>query len=358
MKKKLISALFFAVALTTSVAAPLTAEKVEVQEKRENVFSVKDIKFYKTISDNPAQERKMAKVEHGEAIKLVEEYIKANDLSIVTDLEDPAYQQFVLSLGTAFDEFSEEDMKKIVSFVQFIDYYENHAQNNKLKGFKNKLAKNTVLSEQENGELSSLLPVSPNDPATAETDETSGDIVSIATVYSNGYDNIKARDYAYKWWDGRNPLYDYYAYKAGCSIYDKSCWSQWNDCADFVSQALYNGGMKMRYGSSYTSSASWSYGVVPSYTWGGAHNFYTHWKARAGVASSVSALQTGDAVNADFTGDGSIDHTALITKNTGSYSSNKYLTQHTTDKKETTTLANWYNSGYKVYGYEMDKASN
>ncbi|PAF20231.1 hypothetical protein CHH61_23085, partial [Shouchella clausii] len=86
--------------------------------------------------------------------------------------------------------------------------------------------------------------------------------------------------------------------------------------------------------------------------------FYTHWKARAGVASSVSALQTGDAVNADFTGDGSIDHTALITENTGSYSSNKYLTQHTTDKKETTTLATWYNSGYKVYGYEMDKASN
>ncbi|ESU34120.1 hypothetical protein G3A_02670 [Bacillus sp. 17376] len=358
MKKKLISALVFAVALTTSVASALAAEKVEVQEKKENVFSAKDITLYKTISDNPGQERKMAKGEHKEAIKLVEDYIKANGLSIATDLDDPAYQKFVLSLGVAFDEFSEEDMKKIISFVQFIDLYENHAQNNKLKGFKNKLENNTVLSEQEKAELISLLPASPNDPSTSENEEVSGDVVSIATVYSNGYDNIKARDYAYKWWDGRNPAYDYYAYKEGCSIYDKSCWSQWNDCANFVSQALYAGGMKMRYGSSYTSSASWSYGVVPSYTWGGAHNFYTHWKARAGVASSVSALQTGDAVNADYSGDGHIDHTALITKNTGSYSSNKYLTQHTTDRKETTTLANWYNSGYKVYGYEMDKASN
>jgi hypothetical protein len=232
------------------------------------------------------------------------------------------------------------------------------ATENRLKRYKNKLTNNTLLSEQENMELISLLPASPNDPSTAENEEVSGDVISIATVYSNGYDNIKARDYAYKWWDGRNPLYDYYAYKQGCSIYDKSCWSKWNDCANFVSQALYAGGMKMRYGSSYTSSASWSYGVVPSYTWGGAHNFYLHWKARAGVASSVSALQTGDAVNTDYTGDGSIDHTALITKNTGSYSSNKYLTQHTTDRIETTTLANWYNSGYKVYGYEMDKASN
>lgn len=358
MKKKLISALVFAVALTTSVSSPLAAEKVEIQEKKQNIFSEKDIVLIKTISDNPGQERKMAMLEHKEAIKIVKDYIKTKGLSIVTNLDDPEYQQFILSLGVAFDEFSEEDMKKIIPFVQFIDLYENHAQNNKLKGYKKKLADNILLSEQENAELDSLLPASPNDLSTSENEVASEDVLSIATVFSNGYDNIKARDYAYKWWDGRNPLYDYYAYKEGCSVSSKSCWSEWNDCANFVSQALYAGGMKMKYGSSYTSDSSWSYGVVPSYTWGGAHNFYKHWKSRAVVASTVSALQTGDAVNADFSSDGHIDHTALITKNTGSASNQKYLTQHTSDKKETTTLANWYNSGYKVYGYEMDKASN
>lgn len=144
MKKKLISALVFAVALTTFVASPLAAEKVEFQENKENVFSAKDIVFYKTISDDPVQERKMAMVEHGEAIKIVKDYIKTNELSIVSDLDDPTYQQFVLSLGVAFDEFSEEDMKKIIPFVKFIDYYENHAQNNRLKQYKNKLTNNTT----------------------------------------------------------------------------------------------------------------------------------------------------------------------------------------------------------------------
>ncbi|MBS4189551.1 amidase domain-containing protein [Bacillus sp. FJAT-49705] len=234
--------------------------------------------------------------------------------------------------------------------------YENHSKNNILKQYKNKLNNKVILSEQENMELRSLLPVFPDAPST-ENDvvfsinkDTSEDSISPATVYANGYNNIAARDYAYKWWDGRNPLYDYYANKQGCKVTDKNCWSKWNDCANFVSQALYAGGIKMKYGPSYTHSTSWSYGVVPSYTWGGAHNFYLHWKTRAGVASSVSSLKTGDAVNADFTKDGDIDHTAIITKNTGSASSQKYLTQHTSDKKETTTLANWYNSGYTVYG--------
>ena len=205
-------------------------------------------------------------------------------------------------------------------------------------------------------ELSSLLPILSDDISTQNgaslNEGISKNSFSIAAVYANGYDNIAARDYAYKWWNGRNPLY---AYKNGCKVTDKSCW---NDCTNFVSQALYAGGMKMKQGSSYTSSSSWSYGVVPSHTWGGAQNFYLHWKSRAGVASSVSDLQTGDAVNADFDNDGDMEHTAIITKNTGSASSQKYLTQHTDDKKETTTLANWYNSGYKVYGYELDKASN
>ncbi|WP_187442189.1 amidase domain-containing protein [Sutcliffiella horikoshii] len=363
MRKQLISALVLAVALTTSITPTFAAEKVEVKENRGNVFSAKDIVLYKTISDDSKQEKEKAMVEHKDAIKIIKTYIKTNELPIVSDVNDPTYQQFVLSLGGSFDEFSEEEMGKIVSFVKFIDLYENHEKNDKLKQYKNKLTNNTILSEEENAELNSLLPVSSNAESTAENavstnDEVSGSSMSPMTVYSNGYDNIKARDYAYKWWDGRNPAYDYYAYKEGCSVYDTNCWKKWNDCTNFVSQAIYTGGMKLRYGSHYTSSSSWSYGVVPSYSWGGAHNFYLHWKSRAGIASSVSALQTGDVVNADFGGDGQIDHTAIITKNTGSYSSNKYLTQHTSDKKETTTLANWYNSGYKVYGYEMDKASN
>lgn len=117
--------------------------------------------------------------------------------------------------------------------------------------------------------------------------------------------------------------------------------------------------MKFRTGSHVTADDAWKFGpLMPTHTWGGAQNFYKHWSQRAGVASSVAALQTGDAVNADFGADGHVDHTAIITKNTGNNNNNKFLTQHTTDKKETSTLQDWYTAGYKVYGYEMDKATN
>ncbi|MFZ3590469.1 amidase domain-containing protein [Bacillus sp. DJP31] len=341
------------IATTLQTSPTLAAGEVNLQEK--NSYKSEDISFYQTSSNDLANEKKVAMVEHKEAIKIIKEYIQTNEFSIKSDLDNPTYQQFVLSLGGSFDEFNEEDMKKIVSFVKFIDLYENHSKNGKLKEYKNKLNSKNTLSSQENIELGSLLPLSSDDISTQNNVTPISNEVSISTVYSNGYNNIAARDYAYKWWTGRNPSYGYYANKNGCSITNESCW---NDCTNFVSQALYAGGMRLKYGSSYTSSASWSYGVVPSYSWGGAQNFYLHWKNRAGVTSSSSALQTGDAVNADFQGDGDMEHTAIITRNTGSASSQKYLTQHTSDKKETTTLANWYNSGYKVYGYEMDKASN
>ncbi|WP_312027582.1 amidase domain-containing protein [Paenibacillus cucumis (ex Kampfer et al. 2016)] len=171
---------------------------------------------------------------------------------------------------------------------------------------------------------------------------------------------MAARDYAYSWWNKRNPTYStYYAEKEGCNVANSSCWSKWNDCTNFVSQAIYAGGMKFRTGSHVTADDAWKFGpLMPTHTWGGAQNFYKHWSQRAGVASSVAALQTGDAVNADFGADGHVDHTAIITKNTGNNNNNKFLTQHTTDKKETSTLQDWYTAGYKVYGYEMDKATN
>ncbi|MBD2845539.1 amidase domain-containing protein [Paenibacillus sp. IB182496] len=149
----------------------------------------------------------------------------------------------------------------------------------------------------------------------------------------------------------------YYAESASPSCEpDEECW---NDCTNFVSQALLAGGMEMRYGVNYQHYLSWHFGpLVPSFPWGGAQNFYQHWSDRAGVAAYATDLQTGDAVNADFDGDGDMEHTAIITKNTGSTTAHKFLTQHTADRKETTTLSTWYSAGYNVYGYEMDKADN
>lgn len=327
------------------------------------MLKASDIRFYKTLPDNSEKEKVKALTEHKEAIKLVaQQYLLDTGKKIKEDFDDIGYQNYVMSLGSAFDAFSEEDMKKIVSLVKFMDLYENYSVNEKLAKYEKKIAQEVKLSDEETAEVLSLLPIDLNEPSTADTrvatsSEESTRAMSIQTVFPNGYNNIAARDYAWDWWDTRNPVYStYYAEKnvPACEPEDE-CWS---DCANFVSQALYTGGMKFKYGATYTSDTSWHFGgLVPSYTWGGATNFYRHWKTRAGVAASAADLQTGDAVSYDAGQNGNPDHTALITVNTGSTSAHKTLTYHSTDTYAT-ALSNWYNAGFKVYGYEIDKAVN
>lgn len=106
----------------------------------------------------------------------------------------------------------------------------------------------------------------------------------------------------------------------------------------------------------YRSDKVWYYSdSKPSHTWGGAHNFYKHWKKRAGIAKKSGSLGKGDVVNIDFQNDGKIDHTVIITK---VKSGTQYYTQHTTDSKNKNTISDLYKKGYTLYGYDMDKASN
>lgn len=329
--------------------------------KDSQVINASDIQFYKTQAGTPIKTRKKGLVEHKEAIALVKKYLNENKKILTVDIDNPEFQQFAKSLSYFYPTTSKEDFDKIDSFAKFIDLYENFEKNKQLKEYKEKLNKGGSLSQIESEELSQLLPIPADAPSTAnftKSDSIDQTEFTIMAAGANGYDLIKARDYAYDWWNKRNPIYDYYASYENCRISDPNCWDLWNDCANFVSQALYNGGMKMRYGSNYQSNASWSYSSVkPSNTWGGALNFYWHWKDRAGIAPSVSALQTGDVVSGDTYGDADVDHTAIITRNIGSSSSLKYVTQHTWDHKEERSLADWYSKG-PVYAYEMDKASN
>jgi len=349
--------------LMGSASAETNSEKAaDIQIK------ASDVRFYNTLPSTLEKEKENGLIEHRDAIELVENELSKDGIALKTDIDNVDYQQYVLSLGTAFELFSSEDMSKIVEYVKFIDWYENYELNEQLKTYQNQLKNNVTLSSAELIDLNGLLPIASDAPSTSNNETTSSETnldsftteISPLAVSANGYDNLKARQYAYDWAKKRNPTYStYYAEKAGCNVANSSCWLKWNDCTNFVSQALYSGGMKFRTGSNYTSNDAWQFGpLVPTYTWGGAQNFYNHWSQRAGVASSITALQTGDAVSADFGADGSIDHTAIITKNTGNNASNKELTQHTTDKMEESTLQDWYNAGYKVYGYEIDKASN
>ena len=63
-----------------------------------------------------------------------------------------------------------------------------------------------------------------------------------------------------------------------------------SDCTNFVSLRISAGGMKYRKTGillPHRQSSNWYYeDKKPSHTWGGANNFYLHWKERAGIAEN------------------------------------------------------------------------
>ena len=158
------------------------------------------------------------------------------------------------------------------------------------------------------------------------------------------YSGTAAASYATKWWSSTNSTYGRFS----------------NDCTNFVSQALLAGGWKMATGSSYCgnrkSNDVWWFkqdgcdrtwpipNVNASHTWGGAQNFYQFVKAsgRGSRAKSVSDLNVGDVLQADWDNNGNISHTMIVTKSTPT---NTYLTYHTSDHLDEPFWADGRNTG-------------
>lgn len=194
-----------------------------------NVTSLKET----TITKNEALKK------YSRALGIVEKYFAENNIKIEQDLDNIEYQKLVKSLGASLDDFSESDRKEILELVKFVDLYENTEKNKTINEYKSKLYTKSI-NEEELGELLELVPVSLSDPTTVQTSVYKEDADVKLLAYANGYSPTNAINYAYKWWDGRNPTYsNYYANYFGCTI-SSECW---NDCTNFVSQALYAGGM-------------------------------------------------------------------------------------------------------------------
>lgn len=147
-----------------------------------------------------------------------------------------------------------------------------------------------------------------------------------ASFYTRGIvstDDISA--YAYSYAYNYNTAYREFKSSGG------------NDCANFVSQALKVGGWTETAGTqARTSIYEWWYGAfTQTYTWTSARDLYNFAKQsspyRTGAAQYWSETLRGDIVFFDWTGDGSIDHSAVIT----GYLSNgePLFSYHTTDRQ-------------------------
>ncbi|MBS7530036.1 amidase domain-containing protein [Hazenella sp. IB182353] len=161
------------------------------------------------------------------------------------------------------------------------------------------------------------------------------------------YDGKAAANYAKTWWDKRNnEQYPYYSKVSG------GCYDCWPDCTNFVSQAIKAGGIEDR-----SESGLWWYynDTKPAYAWGLANSFYKHFKQRADEIKKVKNLEIGDVVNFDFTGDGDIDHTVIVTKK--DRWGNIYVTQHTSDHKNRPISQLFVSSKTKAYAWDMSTAN-
>lgn|GEM_PF-2581084 len=70
--------------------------------------------------------RAQALVTHAEAIQLIASQYKAETgVLLETNLDDKGYRVYVKGMGTAFGEFSEDEMAQVVEYVKFMDRYEN-----------------------------------------------------------------------------------------------------------------------------------------------------------------------------------------------------------------------------------------
>lgn len=139
------------------------------------------------------------------------------------------------------------------------------------------------------------------------------------------YSRQKAVEYAYAWWNKRNPNFFNFDALGG-------------DCTNFISQCLFFGGIEMNF-----DSLGWFYKNLNSRapSWTGVDEFFyfsTHNKASTGVKAKVvdiSKIVAGDVVQLKLFGEDEFHHSLLVTKVLSYNSINDILvTCHSYDAKD------------------------
>lgn len=282
---------------------------------------------------------------------------KADKLGIISDVDDAQFQSFVKCFAM-FESGDSILSAECQGFAIFMDYYENAAIN---KGILSEASLLVASAE----EIDLLMPIQENSKKTIASGEVSVLQEKVNVVSDSAYNATAAVNYAYSWWNKTNnsdyPYYsEYYGMDTSSNAYNdldegRSGQSEpkraWSDCTNFVSQCLVAGGVaQVKSGIilPHQKTSNWYYSdSKPSHTWGGASNFYNHWKDRVGVADSTSQLGLGDVISIDFGSDGSPDHTVIIVSE-GTTDSTKTLAAHSTDRYNT-----YYSDG-ELYSFSIE----
>lgn len=138
------------------------------------------------------------------------------------------------------------------------------------------------------------------------------------------YSKNKAVEYAFTWWNKRNPEFYNFDNLGG-------------DCTNFVSQCLYYGGINMNY-----TNLGWFYKSLNyrSPSWTGVEEFYNfsiNNKTDFGIKTivcDIKEIDVGDIVQLKLFNEERFHHTMIVTKILGEKNLNNILiTCHTYDAK-------------------------
>lgn len=147
------------------------------------------------------------------------------------------------------------------------------------------------------------------EPPTISDKFDSRSIFQPEDLYGNGselraytYNRLKAVQYAERWWNSYNPAF--------IKIEN-------NDCTNFISQCLHQGGAPMR-GYPNKGTGWWLRGQNHSWSWTVAHALKLYLDnsktgLRAKRVSSPEQLLLGDVICYDFEGDGRFNHNTIVT---------------------------------------------
>lgn len=321
--------------------------------------------------------------------ELAEEYLKnyySSTIRKVTtysnDNVDFDNKKFLETVFTA--ELMETEQDK--EFRNYLDLYENEEKNNTINALyldyiyeSDEIKREQILYNLEeimpidNSKINSLLYTPQNNYSQINIFESTSEISPMLLpliplepgTYSNGYNRNVAREYAHIWALHRNnEKYGYY------SRHHDNCYDCWSDCANFVSQILYEGGM-IQYHKAYwpivgniiqEHSNNWYYydnngSEAPSHTWGVAASFYNHWSKRTLVTNFPSMIKEMDPVSLDFTNDGDVDHTVIIySKSSNSLAGLTYAAH--SNNRLGADLSDALGTSGVWYGYIMEVAKN
>ena len=387
MKRTLSVLLLFgmrcALSTNTFAANDEATDKVDIAAVAENNSSIAgEYKQYAPFTvdsqevrlySEPVMNSEDALTTYADAFELCAE--AAEVYGIPADINNSDFVAFAKAYAAMNENGTPAFVEECKDFAVYLDYYENVEINQQIL---NAISANTRNADWS--EIASLMPTTSD--STVAAGETAQEDSTVAETQSSSYDTAEVVAYARTWWNKTNNTdYPYYAEYNGMDTsrndynsLDSGRSGQsdpargWSDCADFVSQCLAAGGVpQIKSGLilPHQKTGNWYYNDdKPSHTWGGASNFYNHWKERVGVASSSADLGVGDAVSIDFGGDGSPDHTVIIVS-AESTDSSKHLASHTTDRYmyyysngtlNPFTLSYLYGNDWTIYGYEIDEA--